>query len=323
MFIKTLFLALLPSFVLGHMEILNPCPRYSSKCKTQPALPPGQAIDYNLKSPIGSYPEILLPLCHHTVPWPTPTETWVPGQQVTIPFNPTGGATHSGGHCEFSLSYDGGKTYVVVHQELRYCFYSKPPTSSNNQGHVRSYTFTLPKDLPGTDHAVFAWSWVNAMGNREFYMNCGDIYIKGKAGSYSGKQMTIANYGPDHPEIPEFLGNYDTGIDLYTTNITHVTVTGNGYGGGTGHQPSTTEVSTSSTPPATTSNIPTTSDMPPPESTTNGGQCTAANNGAYMCKDSGDSADYMVCSNGQWALGSCDGGTVCKQSGSSIYCGYA
>ncbi|KAJ1788165.1 hypothetical protein LPJ59_005584, partial [Coemansia sp. RSA 2399] len=107
---------------------------------------------------------------------------------------------------------------------LRYCFYTASPASGGTDS-VRSYTFDLPSDLPGTDHAVFAWTWVNAAGNREFYMNCGDVAIEGSAGSYTGKEVTIANYGAGYPVIAEFNGDYDIGIEYYTTNTTNITVT--------------------------------------------------------------------------------------------------
>ncbi|KAJ1728032.1 hypothetical protein LPJ61_004260, partial [Coemansia biformis] len=74
--------------------------------------------------------------------------------------------------------------------------------------------------------AIFAWSWVNASGNREFYMNCADITIAGTSKSFTGKNITIANY-PGYPTIKEFIGNYDTGIEYYTTKTTMVTVTAN------------------------------------------------------------------------------------------------
>ncbi|KAJ2783303.1 hypothetical protein GGI15_002640, partial [Coemansia interrupta] len=80
---------------------------------------------------------------------------------------------------------------------------------------VLNFEVPLPANLPGTDHAVFAWTWVNASGNREFYMNCADIAISGPAGSFTGKQMTILNY-PGYPVVPEFLGNYNTGLAYYT-----------------------------------------------------------------------------------------------------------
>ncbi|KAJ2458310.1 hypothetical protein GGF42_002157 [Coemansia sp. RSA 2424] len=213
--------------VFGHMEMISPCPRYSPKCATQPELPPGMARDYNLNSPIGGNGNINQPFCKYPIPWPQVTETWTAGQPVTISFA-NNGASHSGGHCEFSVSFDGGKTFVVLFQELRKCFFTAPP-SNGGWDSVRSYTFTLPPNLPGSSHAVFAWSWVNAIGNREFYMNCADVAIVGNAGSYAGKAMTIANYGPAYPTIPEFMGNYETGVHLYAANTTQVTVTGSGY----------------------------------------------------------------------------------------------
>ncbi|KAJ2462779.1 hypothetical protein EV174_007058, partial [Coemansia sp. RSA 2320] len=91
---------------------------------------------------------------------------------------------------------------------------------------TRQYTFTLPAGLPGSDHAVFSWSWVNAIGNREFYNLCSDVSITGGSAPYTGKQMTIANHA-GYPTIPEFDGNYDTGLQYYT-NATSITVTGSG-----------------------------------------------------------------------------------------------
>ncbi|KAJ2340177.1 hypothetical protein GGH92_006385 [Coemansia sp. RSA 2673] len=90
-----------------------------------------------------------------------------------------------------------------------------------------AYSITLPESLPGANHAVFAWTWVNASGNREFYMNCADIKISGRPGSFTGRRMTVANYGPDTPVIPEFYGYYNTGINYYI-NSHNVTVVGYG-----------------------------------------------------------------------------------------------
>ncbi|KAJ1802889.1 hypothetical protein LPJ75_006044, partial [Coemansia sp. RSA 2598] len=170
-----------------------------------------------------------MPLCRHTTPYATPSATWNAGQSVTIEFNPSA-AIHSGGNCEFSISYDGGKTFAVIHQELRYCFLGSKPSSLTNTATVSSYTFNLPADLPSSDKAVFAWTWVNASGNREFYMNCADVAIKGgSSSSYTGKEMTIANY-PGYPTIPEFNGNYDTGMEYYS-NAKQITVSPSGSGG--------------------------------------------------------------------------------------------
>ncbi|KAJ1723235.1 hypothetical protein LPJ53_002400 [Coemansia erecta] len=198
---------------LAHMAIISPCPRYSPQGIDCPALPSGQSLDYSMTSPLGETE----PLCKHTVPFPTPCAKWTAGQQVTVQFA-QGGAPHGGGHCQYSLSYDGGKTFVVVYEVLEHCF-----GADNSQ---RDFTFTLPSGLPSSDNAVFAWTWVNAVGNREFYMNCADVSISGTSNSYTGKQMVIANHA-GYPTIPEFDGNYATGLDLYQ-NATSITVTGSG-----------------------------------------------------------------------------------------------
>ncbi|KAJ2400785.1 hypothetical protein GGI23_001822 [Coemansia sp. RSA 2559] len=167
-----------------------------------------------------------MPLCKHTVPWPTPAATWTAGETVKIQFG-AHAASHSGGHAEFSISYDGGHTFVVLEMVLRYVFVGTQPASPTNDASIFTYNLTLPSNLPGSDKAIFAWTWVNASGNREFYMNCADVAIKGTSESISGKNVTIANY-PGYPTIAEFNGNYETGIEYYTTNMTYVTVYGNG-----------------------------------------------------------------------------------------------
>ncbi|KAJ1956245.1 hypothetical protein GGI12_005356, partial [Dipsacomyces acuminosporus] len=183
------------------------------------------------------------PLCKHTTPYATPSATWTAGQTVAVKFSQAA-AIHSGGHCEFSISYDNGKTFAVIHQELRYCFVGSKPASVTNDPVIRSYEIKLPANLPSSDKAVFAWTWVNASGNREFYMNCADVAIKGGSStSYTGKEMTIANY-PNYPTIPEFKGNYDTGMEYYT-NARQITVS---PGGGNSSSPATPPPSYSSAP---------------------------------------------------------------------------
>ncbi|KAI9505306.1 hypothetical protein BX070DRAFT_188833, partial [Coemansia spiralis] len=187
-------LVALVASVSAHMAIISPCPRYSPKGENCPALPSGAQLDYSMSSPLGADQ----PLCKYTTPYPSPCATWTAGQPITVTFAP-GGATHGGGHCQFSISYDSGKTFVVLYSVMGHCF--------GVNGDVRDYTFNLPSNLPSSEHAVFAWTWVNAIGNREFYMNCADVAIKGGSGSYTGKQMTIANHN-GYPTIPEFSGNY-------------------------------------------------------------------------------------------------------------------
>ncbi|KAJ2777097.1 hypothetical protein GGI15_004621 [Coemansia interrupta] len=159
----------------------------------------------------------------YAVPFATPSAEWKAGQSVTVAFQ-NDGAAHGGGHCQFSVSYDGGNTFVVVYEVLQYCFFGVESTS--NAAAVLSYTFDLPKDLPSSDTAVFAWTWVNAIsGSPEFYMNCADVKITGSSSSYTGKEIVIANY-KDYPTI-WMQGDHSYGLEYYE-NAKTITVTGNG-----------------------------------------------------------------------------------------------
>ncbi|KAJ1997971.1 hypothetical protein GGI04_005198 [Coemansia thaxteri] len=141
--------------------------------------------------PIGNADEVLYPLCKHPTPTKTPSAVWTPGQT-----------------------------------ELKYMFVGGPSLVSNTPSKVE-YTVTLPESLPGANHAVFAWTWINASGQREYFMNCVDVKIIGTPGSFNGKKMVVANYGPETPTIPEFYGDYNTGINIYI-NSPNITVTGHG-----------------------------------------------------------------------------------------------
>ncbi|ORX65411.1 hypothetical protein DL89DRAFT_207678, partial [Linderina pennispora] len=141
--------------------------------------PAGEQVDYDMTTSIGSEGTAVSPICKHTKPYDNPVATWTAGSTVPVKFSPGNG--HSGGHCEFSISYDGGKTFVVLKQVLKYCFYSGPANTDTPS--VLDFNVELPANLPGSNKAVFAWTWVNASGNREYYMNCADIAIVGGAGS--------------------------------------------------------------------------------------------------------------------------------------------
>lgn len=78
------------------------------------------------------------------------------------------GATHKGGSCQLSLSYDNGGSFQVIKSMMGGC----PLTSS--------YSFNIPSDAP-SGKALFAWTWFNLEGNREMYMNCAMVEISGGA----------------------------------------------------------------------------------------------------------------------------------------------
>ncbi|KAJ2628892.1 hypothetical protein H4R22_003635 [Coemansia sp. RSA 1290] len=226
---QTAFTLLGAGLVSAHVSLISPCVRYTPYCTSCPELPSGQSLDYSINSPIGTHESTSQPLCKYTTPYATPAVTWKAGSTVEVKFREHA-AVHGGGHCQFALSYDGGESFVVIHDELRYCFTGGP--SSSNKAAQLSYSIALPQDLPSGDKVVFAWAWNNNQGNREFYMNCADVAIEGSGSSFTGPKLLVANYGPDSPFIPEFNGDYDTGIDLFNSRPM-ITVSGSGgYSGG-------------------------------------------------------------------------------------------
>ncbi|KAI1634050.1 hypothetical protein F4809DRAFT_549309 [Biscogniauxia mediterranea] len=135
-------------------------------------------------------------------------KTYAPGEQSTMTVE--GGASHNGGSCQLSLSYDQ-KTFTVIKSFIGDC-----PTSSGG-----TFDFTIPEDAPEGDNVVFSWSWVNKTGNREFYQSCAVVTIKGssskhkRSSSTADKRATVA--WADRPKMFEanLGGEYCTkeGVD--------------------------------------------------------------------------------------------------------------
>jgi hypothetical protein len=130
----------------AHMEISYPAP-LRSKYNPYAANYPCKGYQSDLGTPAGR-----------------PTATFVPGGSYD--FTVVGDASHNGGSCQVSLSYDKGKTFTVIQSIEGGC-----PLSS-------SYSFNIPSDAPQGE-ALWAWTWNNEIGNREFYMNCAAVRISG------------------------------------------------------------------------------------------------------------------------------------------------
>ncbi|KAI0852038.1 hypothetical protein F5Y00DRAFT_205712 [Daldinia vernicosa] len=96
-------------------------------------------------------------------------KTYAPGGSYSMSVE--GGAYHNGGSCQLSLSYDKGSTFTVIKSFIGNC-----PTASGG-----TFNFDMPADAPEGDDVVFAWTWVNNTGNREFYMSCAIVTIKSGA----------------------------------------------------------------------------------------------------------------------------------------------
>lgn len=105
------------------------------------------------------------------------------------------GADHNGGSCQVALSYDGQKTFYVIHSFVGGC-----PVSGE------SISYTVPADAPEGE-ATLAWVWHNKIGNREVYSNCiGATVEKGSGGS------TPAVAFNDRPDL--FVANLGNGCEV-------------------------------------------------------------------------------------------------------------
>ncbi|KAI9703745.1 MAG: hypothetical protein M1836_007515 [Candelina mexicana] len=161
------FILLPPTFLFltqgtAHMQLSWPPPLRS---KFDPQTP-SALIDYNMVAPLlpdgSDYPcknyQRDAPL--HSV------TTYTAGLSYNM--SVAGGATHDGGSCQISLSYDNGATFRVIRSMVGGC-----PLKD-------TYDFTIPSFAP-RGNALFAWTWFNKVGNREMYMNCAEVTIAGSS----------------------------------------------------------------------------------------------------------------------------------------------
>ncbi|KAI1319855.1 hypothetical protein EDD11_002849 [Mortierella claussenii] len=107
-------------------------------------------------------------------------------------FPPRKGLTqsrHGGGACEFSLSYDGGKTWKVIGQYTKTCpdiYYEWP--------------VLIPHNVPSctnSDKCLFAMSWT-AYATDQYYHHCANILIQGdpkykKSAKLPALDMTVVD----------------------------------------------------------------------------------------------------------------------------------
>ncbi|KAL6807910.1 hypothetical protein GGI42DRAFT_319250 [Trichoderma sp. SZMC 28013] len=180
----------LAAMAQAHMELSWP---YAFRSKFNPNVP--EALkDYSMTNPLfqagGNYP------CKgYQVDFNKPegksVVTWQAGGTYNLTLS--GSATHEGGSCQVSLSYDQGKTWKAFHSWIGQC--PLKPT----------WSFTLPNDTPAGD-AIFSWTWFNKIGNREMYMNCAHVTIQGRSGLAARSPSDPYNSRPS-----QFVANVNNG----------------------------------------------------------------------------------------------------------------
>jgi hypothetical protein len=158
-------------------------------------------VDYNIASPLyDGYNDFTFP-CKGFPQGPVITE--INSNIVNIKLEPgiDKGSIHGGGHCQFGITYDN-KNFIVLKQVIRDCLVNKS-----------EYDLIID-NLPNKKVTIF-WTWINAIGNREYYMDCADVIINIPNNNLSeykiyGKELIILNIlGFDTiPEFPD-IGMYD------------------------------------------------------------------------------------------------------------------
>ncbi|KAI5828124.1 hypothetical protein K523DRAFT_321610 [Schizophyllum commune Tattone D] len=152
--------ALQSSVVHAHMMMSDPPPLRSQYNKY------ATNADYDMTSPLTSdgsnYP------CKgylDDTSGKDPVATWKAGSSQTVTIE--GSANHGGGSCQLSISEDDGASFKVIKSFEGGC-----PTAGPDKLSV-----DIPSDV-SSGTRVFAWTWNNQIGNREFYMNCAMITIE-------------------------------------------------------------------------------------------------------------------------------------------------
>ncbi|KAH7098725.1 endoglucanase [Auriculariales sp. MPI-PUGE-AT-0066] len=239
--VRTAVLVCLTAQALAHMMIETPA---CLRSKSNPYYAGSALIDYSMTNPLktdgSDFPckkyqgDIASGISKAT-------GTLTAGQNFTVTLS--GSATHEGGSCQFSLSYDSGKTFGVIYSVIGGC-----PL-------VSSYTFLVPSNAPAGKDIILAWSWWNKIGNREMYMNCAHVnLVSSVTGSITLPRMFEANVQGDSTcrtiegtEV-NFANPQVTNCPNVITTATKVTLNGNGTPGNT---TTTTTTSTTSSPGTT------------------------------------------------------------------------
>lgn len=153
----TVLCALLASTVSAHMQMSNPFPIRSPLNNENPP----SLKDYSYTNPLSPTGSDFPCKGYSNDPFRSMAD-YNAGEKYQMDLSGT--ATHTGGSCQISLSYDKGKSFKVIKSILESC-----PLA-------RSYDFEIPSDAP-SGQALLAWTWFNRLGNTEMYMNCAQVTI--------------------------------------------------------------------------------------------------------------------------------------------------
>ncbi|KAF9114645.1 hypothetical protein BGX27_010222 [Mortierella sp. AM989] len=219
------------STVSAHMAISNP-PAQAGPWSRNPSYDVHAWIGFKGKKfPCGGYPRG--PVTTYNAGDVIPVRFWnfnVKDYKSFPPPKDLNQARHGGGACEFSLSFDGGKSWRVIGQYTKTCpdlYYEWP--------------VLIPSNVPSCtnpDLCLFAWSWT-AWATNQYYHHCANIVINSnnQDGKLPDLKMTIVNV----PQLKQAMDTHAIGDKISTKstgpNKKELELNINGYfanGGGAG-----------------------------------------------------------------------------------------
>ncbi|TLD33333.1 hypothetical protein PspLS_00138 [Pyricularia sp. CBS 133598] len=268
-------------------------------------------------------------ICQGKLSGGSPLELKIGSKNNKITF--AGTAVHGGGSCQVAITYKEKPTATDF--RVITSFHGGCPMENGNENLMPAdaakpldsgLTYDIPEGIPG-GNAILAWTWINKIGNREFYMQCAPIKLTGTPGSKAAldKLPSIAT-----PNIPgsgcdtQAQGDFSYEFPGPVVRIGHSRPmkvlkgckvdkgTGGGGGGGGGGNaapaPEPPKNDKPATPPPATS--PPAADPPASGGGGGGGSCT---DGTFNCIEGG--TKYQQCAHGTWqATMPMAAGTTCK-----------
>ncbi|KAF1834094.1 hypothetical protein BDW02DRAFT_499108 [Decorospora gaudefroyi] len=171
------FLLALAASATAHMKLDYPVPYGNSTLNNSPL----EVADFPCKQRPGVYDITVM-------------NQWNAGETKDISF--IGSAVHGGGSCQFSLTTDPQPSeksqWKVIHSIVGGC-------PANVEGNLvegqqpGTFPVQMPSNIPDGQY-TFAWTWLNKIGNREFYMNCAPVQVG--SGSGASTQSVAAALSP-------------------------------------------------------------------------------------------------------------------------------
>ncbi|KAI4627804.1 hypothetical protein J4E81_008731 [Alternaria sp. BMP 2799] len=179
MFFSTTLLVAFAASASAHMRMNNPKPFGFSSLTSSPLEP----ADFPCKQRPGVYDV-------------TEMNQWNAGETQVIDF--LGSAVHGGGSCQFSITTDQqpseSSQWKVIHSVVGGCpsnASANLPNENPDGTEAATFPVKMPDNIPDGQY-TFAWTWLNKIGNREFYMNCAPIQVGSGTGKASAASASEA-----------------------------------------------------------------------------------------------------------------------------------